>query len=164
MYKQKKIISTFVIIAILGLAVALSGCEEEVVENKIIVGTSADFPPFEYIDENGDIVGFDIDLITAVLENLNYTVEVKDIGWDPLIPSVQAGNIDVIAAGMTITDDREEQIDFSIPYYKANQSMLIKTGSGVEINQSDDLENFTLSIDMELSGTLFQQPVLHVFL
>ena len=147
MYKQKKIISTFVIIAILGLAVALSGCEEEkIVENKIIVGTSADFPPFEYIDENGDIVGFDIDLITAILENLNYTVEVKDIGWDPLIPSIQAGNIDVIAAGMTITEDREEQIDFSTPYYEADQSILIKTGSGVEINESLDLENFTLSI------------------
>jgi len=146
MAKERKNFAICVAVAILTIAVALSGCEEEVVENKLIVGTSADFAPFEYIDENGDIVGFDIDLITSILENLNYTVEVKDIGWDPLIPSIQSGNIDVIAAAMTITDEREEQIDFSDPYYQADQSILIKTGAGVEINMSDDLENFTVSI------------------
>jgi len=146
MAKKRKNFAICVAVAILTIAVALSGCEEEVVENKLIVGTSADFAPFEYIDENGDIIGFDIELITTILENLNYTVEVKDIGWDPLIPSIQSGNIDVIAAAMTITEEREEQIDFSDPYYEADQSIIIKTGSGVEINMSDDLENFTESI------------------
>ncbi len=146
MNKQRNIFSVLITIAILGIATILAGCIEEEVENKIIVGTSADFAPFEYIDEQGNIIGFDIELITAILENLNYTVEVKDIGWDPLIPSIQAGNIDVIAAAMTITDEREEQIDFSDPYYQADQSILIKTGSGVEINESHDLENFTASI------------------
>jgi polar amino acid transport system substrate-binding protein len=132
-------------IVILGV-LALSGCQEEEAENKIIVGTSADFPPFEYIDENGDIVGFDIDMITTILENLNYTVEVKDIAFDSLIPSLQSGSIDAIAAAMTITEEREEQVDFSDPYYEADQSILLNEKYGVEINSSLDLENFTLSI------------------
>jgi polar amino acid transport system substrate-binding protein len=84
--------------------------------------------------------------VTAILKNLNYTVEVQDIGFDSLIPSLQSGEIDIIAAGMTITDAREEVIDFSIAYYQADQSVLIKKGSGVEINASHDLENFTASI------------------
>jgi polar amino acid transport system substrate-binding protein len=143
---EKKLFSIMVVMTLLGLGITFSGCVEEEDENKITVGTSADFAPFEYIDENGDIVGFDIELITTILENLNYTVEVKDIGWDPLIPSIKSGNIDVIAAAMTITDEREEQIDFSDPYYEADQSILIKTDVGVEINMSDDLDNFTQSI------------------
>ena len=59
---------------------------------------------------------------------------------------MQAETIDVIVAGMTITEEREQEIDFSDPYFNADQSVLIKTDSGVEINASDDLENFTQSI------------------
>lgn len=146
MKKEKKILVMLVVIAMLGLAISLSGCVEEKKENKIIVGTSADFPPFEYPDETGKIIGFDIELVTAILNNLNYTVEVKDIGFDSLIPSLQSGKIDIIAAAMTITDAREEVIDFSLAYYQADQSVLIKKDSGVEINASHDLNNFTASI------------------
>jgi len=144
MIKEKKLLVMLVVIALTCLAISLSGCVEE--ENKIIVGTSADFPPFEYTDESGKITGFDIELITTILENLDYKVEVQDIGFDSLIPSLQADKIDIIAAGMSITDAREEIIDFSIPYYQADQSVLVKKGSGVEINASDDLENFTATI------------------
>lgn len=146
MIKDRKILVMIVAIAMLSSAILLSGCTEEKDENKIIVGTSADFPPFEYTDASGKIIGFDIELITMILESLNYTVEVKDIGFDSLIPSLQSDKIDVIAAGMTITEERDEVIDFSDPYYQADQSVLIKKGSGVEINASHDLENFTASI------------------
>jgi polar amino acid transport system substrate-binding protein len=135
-----------VAITMITVALILSGCVTEEEVQKIIVGTSADFPPFEYTDANGTIIGFDIEMVTTILENLNYTVEVKDIAFDSLIPSLQAGTIDVIVAGMTITDERDEQIDFSISYYEADQSFIIKTDSGVEINASHDLENFTASI------------------
>jgi polar amino acid transport system substrate-binding protein len=130
---------------------ALSGCVEEEA-NKIIVGTSADFKPFEYVDDNGTIVGFDIELITIILENLNYTVEVKDIGWDPLIESLRVGNIDVIAAGMTITPEREEQIDFSLPYFEANQSVLVLTESNLTINSTTDLTNLTIGVQIGTTG------------
>jgi polar amino acid transport system substrate-binding protein len=145
MLKDKKFLVMIVVIAMFSSAVLLSGCTEEKKGNKIIVGTSADFPPFEYV-EGGKIVGFDIELITTILENLNYTVEVKDIAFESLIQSLKSDKIDVIAAGMTINDVRDEEIDFSDPYYKADQSMLIKKDSGVEINSSLDLENFTASI------------------
>ena len=112
------------IATLLIVGLSFAGCVED--ENKIIIGTSADFPPFEYINDNGTIVGFDVEMTTKILEAAGYTVEVKDISFDSLIPSLENGKIDVIAAAMTITEDREEQIDFSDPYYEADQSILTK--------------------------------------
>ena len=137
--------SSFLVLALVLMAIALSGCVEEDV-NKIIVGTSADFPPFEYTDTDGTIIGFDIEMVTKILTDAGYTVEAQDIAFDSLIASLQADKIDVIAAAMTITDERDEQIDFSDPYYEADQSALIMTDSGVEINESDEIEDFKTSI------------------
>jgi len=152
MYKQKNIFLTLMIIAILGLAVALSGCEEEVVENKIIVGTSADFPPFEYV-EDSKIVGFDIEMVTMILENLNYTVEVQDIAFEGLIGALKTDKIDVIAAGMSIDPKRE--VDFTIPYYEADLSVLVLTESNYTINETNYLTvlaNLTIGAQTGTTG------------
>jgi len=141
------------IIAALITSIALSGCVEET-ENKIIVGTSADYPPFEYV-EGGKIVGFDIELITALLEELDYTVEVQDIGFDSLIPSLVNGKIDVIAAAMTITPEREEQIDFSDHYYNSNQSILIQADSDIQIEEDADLATLTIGAQTGTTGELW---------
>jgi polar amino acid transport system substrate-binding protein len=90
-----------------------------------VVGTSAGFPPFEYV-ENGEIVGFDMDLMKAIGEEMGFDVEFKDIAFDSLIPALKTGNLDVIAAGMTITDEREKVVDFSESYYSADQSIIVR--------------------------------------
>lgn len=95
-------------------------------------GTSAGFPPFEYI-EDGEIVGFDIDLAHAIGELMGFTVEFIDISFDGLIPALNAGTIDMAVAGMTITEERAKVVDFSIPYFSANQSVLVKEGSGKDV-------------------------------
>jgi polar amino acid transport system substrate-binding protein len=151
MQKKQKIYSIVLVIAMVIGTVALSGCTQEK-GNKIIVGTSSDFKPFEYIAANGTIIGFDIDLITRVLEDQGYTVEVQDIGFDSLIPSLQTGKIDVIAAGMSINDERKTQVDFSDPYYDANQAVLVKVGSGVNITSIADLGNYIVGSQTGTTG------------
>lgn len=146
----KKIFVYSIIALVLIVTIGLSGCVEET-ENKIIVGTSADYPPFEYV-ENGIIVGFDIELITALLENLGYTVEVQDIGFDSLVPSLKSGKIDVIAAAMTITPEREEEIDFSDSYYNSDQSILLLADSDFIIDEDDDLSNLTIGAQTGTTG------------
>lgn len=94
-----------------------------------VVGTSADFPPFEYI-KDGQIVGFDIDLIKAIAESQGIEVEFQDISFDSLIPGLNAGTIDIVASGMTITEERAKVVDFTEPYYSANQAVLVKEGGG----------------------------------
>jgi len=151
MKNEKKIFSILLVLAMVIGTVALSGCTQET-ENKIIVGTSADFDPFEYKDTNGNIIGFDIDLIKKVLTDQGYTVEVQDIGFDSLIPALQTGKIDIIAAAMTITDERKKEVDFSGPYYDANQAVLVKVGADVNITKIDDLKNYTVGAQTGSTG------------
>jgi polar amino acid transport system substrate-binding protein len=137
---NKKINLLAIGMCLLVIATYFSGCVEEgEVENKIIVGTSADFPPFEYV-ENGEIVGFDIEMVTMILENLNYTVEIKDQSFFGLVGALDAEKIDIIAAGMSITPDREKEVDFTIPYYEADLSILVRSDSNITFNESNYLD------------------------
>ncbi|MCC3145625.1 basic amino acid ABC transporter substrate-binding protein [Halanaerobium sp. Z-7514] len=95
-----------------------------------VVGTSAGFPPFEYV-EDGEIVGFDMDLITEIGKRQGFEVEFRDISFDSLPPALTTGSIDIIAAAMTITEERKELFNFSDPYYSANQSVLVHEDSEV---------------------------------
>lgn len=100
--------------------------------NKIVVGTSADFPPFEYM-ENGEFVGFDMDLMREIAKISGLDIEFVDMSFDSLIAALKTGNVDVVAAAMTITEERSQAVDFSIPYWTADQSILIKEGAGFTI-------------------------------
>jgi len=93
-----------------------------------VVGTNASFPPFEYVEE-GEIVGFDIDLVKAIADVQGFEVEFRDLSFDSLIPALSSGSLDIVAAGMTITEDREKVVDFSDPYYSANQSVMVHEDS-----------------------------------
>lgn len=155
MKKEIKAISMVLIISVVSLAVVLSGCTEEEKKNKIIVGTEALFPPFEYVDEDGEITGFDIEMVTAILTDLGYEVEIKDMAFQQLIGAVQTGIIDVIAAGMTITDERLEQISFSIPYYTSDQSVLVKSDSTITITNYSDFADLTLGAQTGTTGALW---------
>lgn len=98
----------------------------------ITVGTSADFPPFEYI-ENGQFVGFDMDLMREIAKIAGFELKFVDMSFDSLIPALRAGQIDVAAAAMTITEERKQVVDFSIPYWTADQSVIVKADSNLTI-------------------------------
>ncbi len=93
---------------------------------KIIIGSDTAFPPFENV-ENGEVVGFDVDLMKAIGEKLGLAVEFKSYKFDALITGLQAGSeFDMIASAMTITDERKQSVDFSNPYINSNQSLAVK--------------------------------------
>lgn len=148
--KQNKFAAVVAVVGILVMAVALSGCAEE--EDKIIVGTSADFAPFEY-KEDGEIVGFDIELIKEILKDQGYDkVEVRDMDFGTLIGALKQGKIDVIAAAMTITEEREQEIDFSDPYYEADQSIIVRKNSNMQLDKNQDLQNYSVGAQTGTTG------------
>ncbi|MEG0808513.1 MAG: transporter substrate-binding domain-containing protein, partial [Alistipes sp.] len=105
-------------------------------QEKLYVGTDAtEFPPFEYI-ENGEIKGFDIDLIKEIGKLLNKEVILKNIQFDGLIPALQTGKLDIIIAGMTITPEREKNINFSEPYYTSKQLLITDENSSLNTLES----------------------------
>lgn len=94
-------------------------------EQVLVVGTSADYPPFEFLNNDKEIVGFDLDLIRAIAEKLNMNVKIENMSFNSLILSLSTNKIDVIAAGLSKTEEREKKIDFSDPYYHNFFALLV---------------------------------------
>lgn len=95
------------------------------------LGLDADFAPMGFTDDNGEIVGFDIDLAKAVGEKMGVDVEVKPIDWDSKDMELSSGKIDVIWNGFSITDERRQEVLFSNPYLSTKQSIVVKKGSDI---------------------------------
>ena len=95
------------------------------------LGLDADFAPMGFTKDDGEIVGFDIDLAKAVAEKMGVSVEVKPIDWDSKAMELSTGKIDVIWNGFSITDERRQEVLFSNPYLSTKQSIIVKAGSDI---------------------------------
>lgn len=91
----------------------------------LTMATNAEFPPYE-LKENNEIVGFDVDMMTAVCDKLGYELVVDDMAFDSVVTSVVTGKADVGVAGMTVTEDRLKNVNFSDPYTTANQIVVVR--------------------------------------
>ena len=101
--------------------------------SKIVIATDATFPPMEMVDENKNIVGFDVDLMNAAAKAAGFTVEFKNTAWDGIFGGLTDGKYDAVMSSVTITDERQKTMDFSIPYINAGQVLVVRTEtSGVE--------------------------------
>src|SRR5690625_683036 len=114
--------------------------------NTYVVGTDAAYAPMEYIDDAGDIVGIDIEIVDAIAEEMGFEVEYKNIGWDPLFPAVNNGEVDFAVSSITITEEREKEFDFTDPYYIANQLILVPEDS--DVTSFNDLKDKKVSAQM----------------
>lgn len=134
------------------VAGCLGGGDGDTENNTINPGTAPGFPPFEYT-EDGELVGFDVDLAEAVIEEAGYEVgEWTEIEFDSLIPSLTEGNIDLIAAAMTITEERSETIAFSDPYYESNQTVLVSEERDFQPSAESDLEGQLVGVQSGTTG------------
>lgn len=134
-----------VLIALVLIAVLNIGCkahssektyEEMKANGKFVVGLDDNFPPMGFIDEKGELSGFDIDLAKEVGKRINLEVEFKPIEWDGVVMSLINKDIDVIWNGLTITEERKEKIDFSKAYLKNQQIIVVKEDSPIK-NRAD---------------------------
>lgn len=114
-----------------------AGEPELITEGTLTVGTDAPFPPFE-IGRPPDITGYDIDVMNAVAEKLDLTPEYQDTSFDTIFRDVGQGRFDIAAAASTITPPRERTVDFSDPYYEAQQALVV-TEDNDEITSVEDL-------------------------
>ncbi|MCC8139907.1 MAG: ABC transporter substrate-binding protein [Lachnospiraceae bacterium] len=121
-----------------------------VTEGVLTMGTNAAFPPYEYYD--GDVVvGIDAEIAEALAEKLGLTLEIVDMDFSSIITSVQSGKIDVGIAGMTVTEDRLENVNFTDSYATGVQVIIVPEGS--EITSVDDLSNEDLLIGVQEGTT-----------
>lgn len=133
-----------------------AAASEALSDGVLTVGTNAEFPPFEYVDDNGEPDGFDMALIKAVGEKLGVKVEVENMEFASLISSI-GSKIDVAIAGMTVTDERKESVDFSDSYYEAVQYVILPEGS--EIATAEDLKNKAIGVQLGTTGDFIASDI-----
>lgn len=119
------------------------------------VGTHPTFAPFEFSDKDGNVIGFDLDVIKAIAKANGDEVQIESMPFDGLIPSLLTGNIDVIISGMTITDARKKRVLFTDGYYDSNLSFLIKKDKVDTYTSADALKGKTLCVQIGTTGHAF---------
>lgn len=122
----------------------------------LVMATNAEFPPYEY-REGDEIVGIDVDMARAVAEKLGMTLEVEDMAFDSILVAVQSGKADMGVAGMTVTEDRLKNCNFSDTYAEAAQVIIVKEDS--EIATPDDLVGKTVGVQLGTTGDIYAEDI-----
>ena len=115
---------------------------------KLVMGTSADYPPYEWHlikDGKDEIIGFDIDIAQAIADELGVELEVKDMDFDGLIPALTTGKIDIIIAGMNATEERKQSVDFTDVYYTQTDIVVIRKEDADKFTSEDSLKTAALA-------------------
>lgn len=150
--KMKKLISLVLCIAMMSMAVSAFAATE----GTLTMATNASFPPYEYYDGE-TIVGIDAEIAAAVCEKMGYELKIADMEFDSIIAAVQSGKADFAMAGMTVTDERKQMVDFSNSYATGIQAVVVKEDS--PITTVDDLfvegANYSVGVQLTTTGDIY---------
>ncbi|MGB4587876.1 MAG: transporter substrate-binding domain-containing protein [Clostridiaceae bacterium] len=116
---------------------------------KLILGTSADYPPYEFhksINGKDEIVGFDIEVAREIAKDLGVTLEIKDMKFDGLLAALDQGVIDLVVAGMSPTPERAKSVDFSDVYYQSKQMLVVRAEDKDIITSKDAMSGKTIGV------------------
>lgn len=146
---NKKWIS-LTIIALMMMSVFAGCSKQDSLENKtkLVMATSADYALFEYVDsKNGDeIIGFDIDIAKMVTKNLGYELEIKNMDFKGVIPSVTQKRADFAMSGINPDPERAKSVDFSVPYYESKHSVVFLEDT--KLQTAEDLKGKTIGVQL----------------
>ncbi len=146
---MKKLLA--IVLTLLMVVACFAGCGAS--DNKLVMGTNAAFPPYEFVDDDGKIVGIDAEIAAAVAEKLGMELEIKDMEFDSLLTAVESGAIDFALAGMTVNEERLLTVDFSDTYATGVQVVIVKEGS--DIASIDDLAEKMIGVQSGTTGDIY---------
>ena len=150
-------IALLVLIMITGLAVA-GGQRQAADPNRIVVATDATWPPMQFINEQRELVGFDIDLMRMIAAEAGMEVEFRNTAWDGIFAGLAAGQYDAIISSVTITEERRQTMDFSIPYINAGQVLIVRQNE-TGVTTLADLRGRTAGAQIGTTGAFEIQAV-----
>jgi len=153
---MKKLVKILALALALTMAVlTLAACSKTEEKNEIVFGTNAEFPPFEFVTAKGvigEFDGIDIAIADQIAKDNGMTAKISNMEFDSLLIALENGQIDAAIAGMTITAERLESVNFSIPYYTATQVMIVKEGS--DITKAADMEGKNIAVIQGYTGEI----------
>ena len=144
---KKKIVSLILIIA---LILTCSGCEKN--KEELVMATEPGFAPYEYY-ENGEIVGVDIDIAKEIAKRLDKELVIKDVSFDFLINEIKSGKADFAAAGISITEERKKEVDFTKEYTTSNQVVIVNENS--DISSFEELDSKKIAVQLGTVGYMY---------
>lgn len=158
--KLMVLVALFMIIAPAKSVFAANTLEDIKEKGQLVVGTSADYPPFEWtiLDENKEakIIGIDVDIAQLIADEIGVELVMEDMAFDALIPSVLSGRIDMTIAGMTYTEARAKQVDFSDQYHESVSNFVVLAGEEGNYSSIEDFEGLKIGVQ---KGTVQEQMV-----
>lgn len=122
----------------------------------LTIGSDCTWPPMEYM-EGDKIVGFDVDLAQAIADKLELKLDFQNAAWDGLFPALIANKYDMAISSITITEERQKEMDFSDPYFKTDQAAAMKEGSGLD--SEDKLNGKTAGVQLGTTGELAAREI-----
>lgn len=125
---------------------------------ELVVGSDAAYPPFEFVDKDGNIVGIDIDIVKAIADHLGVKLRIVNTSFDGIIPALLAKKFDIIISAMTITPERAKQVDFSIPYYNAGQLITVREDDN-RIKSEKDLQGKIVAVQLGTTGQFYAESL-----
>ena len=135
---MKKILAMVLALALV-LSAAAAVAEYKTIEaGKFIYATSPDFPPFESLDDNDNVIGIEPDILAIICENLGLAAEPYTIDFDSALVAPSAGKADAVVSGVTVREDRKASMDFTIPYVTIIQAVVFKDGSDITMDNIQD--------------------------
>ena len=152
---MKKILALLLTLALV-FSLAACGSKEDnsltVTEGKLTMATNAEFPPYEYY-EGDKVIGIDAEVAALIAEKLGLELEIVDVAFDSIIPGVQQGKYDMGMAGMTVTDERKEKVNFSDSYAKGVQVVIVRADS--DIKTLDDVNGKKVGVQQGTTGDIY---------
>ena len=115
--------------ALLVLALAVPAFAQDLPDlegRTLVVGSDTTYPPFESVDQDGTVVGFDVDVVNAICERVNCVAEFQTTAWDGIFPALANGEFDMVASGVSITPERDQIVDFTDPYHEVTQAIAVR--------------------------------------
>ncbi|MDD7535628.1 MAG: basic amino acid ABC transporter substrate-binding protein [Bullifex sp.] len=139
-------------VTILSLLMLFSCAKKEESAKVYVFATDATWPPLEYIDESGNLTGFEVELVPMIGEKVGVKMEAKNIPWDTIFAGLANGQYDGVASGVSVTEDRKKTMDFSTPILQAGQVMIVKNDSAVK--GAEDMKGLRVGVQIGTTGDL----------
>lgn len=152
---MKRVIAVLIVVMLSAGLVFAGGSRESVSESgvrRITVATDATWPPMQFVDENRQIVGFDIDLINAVAEAAGFEVEIQNTAWDGIFAGLGNNDYDAVISSVTITEERRATMDFSVPYINAGQVLIVRQDAPATWSSLGDLVGESVGAQIGTTG------------
>jgi polar amino acid transport system substrate-binding protein len=146
---MKKIMLLTLLVLAFSMSAVFAGPQADA--DTIVFATDATWPPMEYIDEKGDLVGFDIDLLNAMAEAGDFEIEIRNTAWDGIFAGLKNGAYDAVCSSVTITEERKAEMAFTDPYINAGQILIVKKDM-TGISSLDDMSGMKVGVQNGTTG------------